>query len=184
MDSDSSFSQQQPVSKRKKSSLLVVAGSLGFVGALFWPFLRHGLRRTAPYVAASDSLVAKQVEAAKLLWKTDEAVMCDLGSGDGELVLAFASAFPQAKCIGVENNPWLTWLSRYRAAARRLKNASFQTGDLYKLPISNCNMVLACLVSGSHHFLVEQRMIMILFNKTCFLNWKPNCYVKRNRGRL
>lgn len=77
----------EPSSKRRRSSLLVVGGALCFAGAVFWPFLRHGLRRTAPYVAASDSLVEKQIRAARDLLDAENFSMVDLGSGDGALVL-------------------------------------------------------------------------------------------------
>lgn len=73
----------QPSSKRNHSSLLVVCGSFCFAGAVFWPFLRHGLRRTAPYVAASDSLVSKQLQAVRELGLADSSFkMVDLGSGE------------------------------------------------------------------------------------------------------
>jgi hypothetical protein len=46
--------------------------------------------------------------------------------------------------MGVENNPWLTLAARIRG--RRLPNARFVTGDLYRHPIDKNDVVLACLV--------------------------------------
>lgn len=63
-------------------------------------------------------------------------------------MLAFARGFKGSQCVGVENNPWLNLIARFRAASQRLGNASFKTGDLYKYPIGDKSVILACLVSS------------------------------------
>ena len=151
--------------RRAPSARRAVAGTVAAVcavgaAAAFWPFLRHGLRGSAPFVAASDRLVAKQVEAVASMNPRAKGRMVDLGSGNGALVVvrtdffcfcflmdgdkAFAKRFPEMECIGVDNNVWLTLVSRWRA--RGLKNARFRKRNLFKFDVSSCDVVLACLV--------------------------------------
>jgi len=66
-----------------------------------------------PYAPSNQQRVCRMVELAGL---SSGGRMADLGSGDGRIVLAFASSGVEAH--GFEINPRLVWLSR-RAARRR-----------------------------------------------------------------
>jgi hypothetical protein len=75
--------------------------------------LKHGLRRTAPYVPASEVLINKQVTVLKKLQKAGDPsfslvrkmgagpVRCvDLGSGDGSVIFGVQKAFPKWQFFG------------------------------------------------------------------------------------
>jgi hypothetical protein len=76
-----------PVKASRKKEWWIIVGSFSLFGAVFWPFLRHAMRRTAPYITASDSLIQKQISLVEQMSKRSNFSMVDLGSGDGALVL-------------------------------------------------------------------------------------------------
>ena len=60
--------------------------------------------------------------------KSDEVLM-DLGSGDGRIIVEAAKT--GARCVGIEINPTLYWLSKIKIFFSRLDNAKVQRTNLW-----------------------------------------------------
>lgn len=69
------------------------------------------------------------------------AVIYDLGSGWGSLVVALAHAFPQAQIRGIELSPLPYWFSRLRT--RGLANVRLRRADFFRCDLSDAD-ALAC----------------------------------------
>lgn len=93
---------------------------------------------------AGPVLCNNVINIIKNTTRTPLKTFVDLGSGDGQVVLAVAAAFPSISCVGVENNAWLVLASRWRA--RHLPNASFVQNDLYRVKLDNYDVIFVCLV--------------------------------------
>jgi hypothetical protein len=74
----------------------------------------------------------------------DRAVIYDLGSGWGSLVVALAHAFPEADVRGIEISPLPYWVSRLRM--RTLRNVSLHRGDFHKCDLSDAQAVTCYLM--------------------------------------
>lgn len=79
----------------------------------------------APYVPT----LSREIEQAfrKLYKLGSRDVLVDLGSGDGAVLLAGAKC--GAKVFGVELNPILVWISRFRL--RKFKHAKVKLGNIF-----------------------------------------------------
>ena len=72
------------------------------------------------------------VQTIQRLPRLLDRVVCDLGSGDGTIVLHTAKRIPElSRCWGVELNAWLVWYARLLALQRRLP-VKFVRGDIWK----------------------------------------------------
>ena len=94
------------------------------------PFLMPAFRTaSAPFIPSTDS------QASRILAYITSRPKCrrfiDLGSGDGRLVIAAAQhGIPS---VGVELNPWLIAISKYRALfAGVSRQCSFRRQDLWQ----------------------------------------------------
>src|SRR3989338_11665358 len=105
--------------------------------------------------------------------------VCDLGSGDGRIVIAFAKK--GAKSFGYEINPLLVWISRYYIKKNKLeKNATIYWKSFWKEDLSKYEIVT---VFGIDYIMsrLERKLkkelksgSIILVNLFPFPNWKPN----------
>ncbi len=110
---------------------------LALYGTLFLTLFSH-----APYVPSRRRETERLIALANI--KPDEQVI-DLGSGDGKLVLAAARA--GAYAVGVERQPFLTWISRLRAKRQGLSGrARFVIGNLFTHDLSGADVVLTYLL--------------------------------------
>lgn len=148
------------------------------VGSLAWPFLRHGLRRTAPYVAASPRLVERQISTIPTSKKDAPLSVIDLGSGDGSVLAEFAKAFPKWKNFtGVDNNFVLIASSALRY--RRDDRIKFRVGDLFATNLAPYDVILVCLVPSMLPQ-VEQMLektaksgALVICSRFALPTWKP-----------
>ena len=74
----------------------------------------------------------------------DKAVIYDLGSGWGSLIIALAQAFPDADVRGIEISPLPYWVSRLRT--RNLRNVTLRRGDFYACDLSDAQAVTCYLM--------------------------------------
>ncbi len=102
-----------------------------FGSVLWWVFLGIVLifcltaLTGAPYVPT----LRKEIDHAfrKLYKMSKKDVLVDLGSGDGTVMLSAAAC--GAKAYGVEINPFLAWISRWRL--RKYKNSDVTLGNIF-----------------------------------------------------
>jgi tRNA A58 N-methylase Trm61 len=72
------------------------------------------------------------------------AVIYDLGSGWGSLVLALAKAFPEAEIRGLEISPLPYAVARLRT--RALTNVALRLGDFYRSELEDASAVVCYLM--------------------------------------
>ena len=163
----------------KQLAGLSIVGTVGVIALAAGPFLMHGFRRTAPYVAASPSLLKKQISiVSEHLRNSKTASMIDLGSGDGSVVFSFAKAFPMwQKLCGVDNNWVLVASSTLRNRDARV---SFRVGDIYRQPdLSEFDALAVCLVPSmlsSVETMLQERAkpgALVICGRFPLPNWKP-----------
>ena len=94
-----------------------------------------------------SSSAAEAAEVVTLLMRAglpDRAVVYDLGSGWGSLVIALARAFPDAQVRGIEISPLPYWVSRLRT--RNLPNVTLRRGDFYDSNLTDAQAVTCYLM--------------------------------------
>lgn len=92
-------------------------------------------------VEASDIIaLLKQANLAR------SAVIIDLGSGWGGLVIAVARAFPEARVEGIEISPFPYLISRLRASG--LPNASLRWGNFHRSNLRGAHAIVCYLMSS------------------------------------
>jgi tRNA A58 N-methylase Trm61 len=74
----------------------------------------------------------------------EQAVIYELGSGWGSLVIALARAFPNAEIRGIELSPLPYWVSRLRT--RHLANVVLRRGNFYHCDLSDAQAVTCYLM--------------------------------------
>ncbi len=116
-----------------------LVASLGLC-AVTVPFLRRF--SGAPYVASSQSARNAISRHIKQIRRAREGNLnlIDLGSGSGEIVLHAATSGFRAH--GVELNPWLVALSRWRAWRGGIHDATFSQRCLWSTPLHEQDVVV------------------------------------------
>lgn len=97
-----------------------------------------------PPMSSNAAEAAAVVTLLKSAGLPDRAVVYDLGSGWGSLVLALARAFPDAQVRGVEISPLPYWVSRLRV--RNLPNVALRRGDFYTGDLTDAQAVTCYLM--------------------------------------
>jgi hypothetical protein len=72
------------------------------------------------------------------------AVIYDLGSGWGSLVIGLANAFPDAQIRGIELSPLPYWIARLRT--RGMRNVSLRRGDFFNCELGDADAVACYLM--------------------------------------
>jgi len=112
--------------------LLIIVFLAVFIAA-FGPVVFRG----APYAPSKPKTIARMLRLAGI--KAGERV-CDIGSGDGRIVIALARAGAQA--IGIEKNIFLVWWSRLKIKTAGLSGqAKIIHADLWKFNFSEFSCV-------------------------------------------
>ena len=94
---------------------------------------------------SSNSVEAADVVALlKQAGLAQEAVVYELGSGWGSLVIALARAFPSARIRGIEMSPLPYWVSRIRT--RNMPNVFLQRGNFYDADLKDAQAVTCYLM--------------------------------------
>jgi hypothetical protein len=86
-------------------------------------------------------------DVVALLRKADlaeGAVVYDLGSGWGSLVIALTRAFPAAQIRGIEISPLPYWVSRFRT--RNMPNVVLRRGNFFDCDLSDAQAVTCYLM--------------------------------------
>jgi hypothetical protein len=97
-----------------------------------------------PPMSSSAAEAADVVALLKSAGLPDRAVIYDLGSGWGSLVIALARAFPDAQVRGIEISPLPYWVSRFRA--RNLPNVVLRRGSFYAGDLTDAHAVTCYLM--------------------------------------
>lgn len=130
----------------------------------------------APFVPTDPAKVNRLVRLAQV--KAGDKV-CDLGSGDGRLVMACARA--GASVVGLELNPFLVWLSRWHIRQAGLEDrASVRQANLWQEDLSGFNVVLVFGAGGPMMSRLESKLMgelqpgaRVVSNGFAFPNWQP-----------
>jgi hypothetical protein len=69
----------------------------------------------------------------------NQAIIYELGSGWGSLVIALARAFPNAAVHGIELSPLPYWVARFRT--RNMPNVFLQRGNFFKFDLRDAQAV-------------------------------------------
>jgi Putative methyltransferase len=94
---------------------------------------------------SSNSVEAADVVALlKQAGLAEQAVVYELGSGWGSLVIALARAFPKAHIRGIEMSPVPYWVSRIRT--RRMSNVHLRRGNFYDCDLADAQAVTCYLM--------------------------------------
>jgi hypothetical protein len=97
-----------------------------------------------PTLSSSRSETSAIVDLLREVKLPARAVIVDLGSGWGRLVVALARAFPDASVQGVERSPFPYLVSGVRA--RRLPNVSLRRGDFFRSDLRDADAVTCYLM--------------------------------------
>jgi len=95
----------------------------------------------APFVPTPVKEAEKMVALANV--RAVDRVM-DIGSGDGRIL--FKAAKTGAECVGIELQPYLVWLSRYRQLRLGLPNVRFVRGNFWKQDFSDTDVLMVFLI--------------------------------------
>lgn len=97
-----------------------------------------------PPLSSSALEAADVVALLKQAGLADGAVVYDLGSGWGSLVIALARAFPTAQIRGIEISPLPYWTARLRV--RHMPNIQLRRGSFYDCDLSDAQAVTCYLM--------------------------------------
>ena len=97
-----------------------------------------------PPISATRSEAANVVALLQQAHLPERAVIYDLGSGWGSLVIALAQSFPHARIIGIEWSLLPHWVARLRT--RGLANVHLHRGDFYRRNLSDAEAVTCYLM--------------------------------------
>ena len=122
-------------------TILIIAALLTVLVGIFEIYSLYAMIKAAPFVPTASNLVGTMVKLAEL--KSDDNLM-DLGSGDGRIVKAAAPLV--ARAVGVEINPVLYWLSRWRL--RQVKNVEIRREDLWQTDLSNIDVLAVYFINN------------------------------------
>jgi Putative methyltransferase len=94
---------------------------------------------------SSNSLETADVVALLVQARLDrQAIVYELGSGWGSLVMALARAFPEAQIRGIEMSPVPYWVSRIRT--RNMPNVLLHRGNFYASDLRDAQAVTCYLM--------------------------------------
>ncbi len=99
-----------------------------------------------PALASSRSETRDVIALLQQAQLPPNAVIIDLGSGWGTLVVALARAFPDARVHGVEMSPLPYWVSRLRT--RGLANVSLRWGNFFRSDLQHADAITCYLMPG------------------------------------
>lgn len=105
------------------------------------------------YVPTPHDVVKRMLELAEVV-KTD--VVCDLGSGDGRIVIAAAKQYG-CRALGYDIDRELVAAARAEAAKQGVeKFAAFERGDVFEVDLAAVNVVTLYLLPQQNEKLVAQ----------------------------
>ncbi|WP_407176545.1 hypothetical protein [Bradyrhizobium sp. STM 3562] len=126
--------------------LLQIAALLT-AAALCLSILAFQFKTGVPPVSSNALEGANVVALLKQAGLAEGAVVYELGSGWGSLVIAVARAFPAAEVRGIEMSPLPYWVSRFRT--RNMPNVLLRRGDFFDCDLSDARAVTCYLMTKS-----------------------------------
>lgn len=135
------------------------------------------VQRLAPVYPTPQTVVEKMLELGKL--EAGEK-LCDLGSGDGRIVITAAREF-HAKATGIEIDP-----IQFRESTERIrklgleKTARIIHGDLQKQRYSSYDLITVFLLPESNNLIqpmLERELkkgARVVSHDFAFVNWRPS----------
>lgn len=120
---------------------------IGMLACLIWLVaLLYSLYLSVPFVPTPYAAYATIFEALEI---KDEDVVYELGSGDGRMLVAAATRYPNTSFIGVELNPLLCALARMRAKWTGVsRNVHFLQKDLFETDLSHATKLYMYLLDS------------------------------------
>jgi hypothetical protein len=97
-----------------------------------------------PPMPSTSSEASDVISLLKQAGLPDQAIVYELGSGWGSLVIALARAFPDAHIRGIEMSPLPYWVARFRT--RKMPNVFLRRGDFYTLDLHDAQAVTCYLM--------------------------------------
>jgi hypothetical protein len=97
-----------------------------------------------PPMSSSAAEAADVVALLKQANLPNQAVVYELGSGWGSLVMALAQAFPDAQIRGIEASPLPYWVARFRT--RRMPNVLLQRRNFHDCDLRDANALTCYLM--------------------------------------
>jgi cyclopropane fatty-acyl-phospholipid synthase-like methyltransferase len=97
--------------------------------------------RGAPPIPSLSSTVERMMRLAEI--KPGESLI-DLGSGDGRIL--FAASKHGAECLGIEINPLLVWVTRFRAWATGASKVTVRRTNLWKVDVGAADVITVYMV--------------------------------------
>jgi SAM-dependent methyltransferase len=76
----------------------------------------------------------KDLEVNLKSWLNDSGKVIDIGCGAGAVTTYLATRFPDVNFLGIDKESLLIKIAREKSAKLGLKNVSFDSGNIYKLP--------------------------------------------------
>lgn len=99
----------------------------------------------APYVGTPKSIARTMLKAADV--KKGETLV-DLGSGSGTILLIAVLEFGAEKAIGYEINPFLVWITRFRARVAGIEDkVEIRRANFFKDPLPQVDVVALYLLN-------------------------------------
>ena len=123
---------------------LISAAVLLLAAAAGLSILVMQIRTGVPPMSSSAAEAAEVVALLKGAGIPDQAVIYDLGSGWGSLVIAIARAFPGAQVRGIEMSPLPYWISQFRT--RNLPNVVLRRADFHACDLTDARAVTCYLM--------------------------------------
>lgn len=122
---------------------LLAAPFLVLAGSVLW----FTLRTQVPPVPSSRQEIADVVALLQAAQLPEAPVIYELGCGFGDLALALARAFPQAKVVGLEVSPVPAWIARLRSL--RMPGLTIYRKDYTQTSLNDADVVTAYLMIGA-----------------------------------
>jgi hypothetical protein len=133
-------------------ALLSAAGIL-VVFVLCGSLIAFQMATGVPPLSSTSTEGADVVALLRRARLAEDAVIYELGSGWGSLVVALARAFPEADIRGIEMSPLPYWVSRLRT--RHLPNVHLRRCDFYGCDLTDAQAVTCYLMMSPMPKLAE-----------------------------
>lgn len=118
--------------------LLVLVTVMLLADVVLMVFLVAAVRNASPAVMTPPGVVRAVVEALEL---PEKGLLIEPGCGDGRVLGAAAKRRPELRVLGVDNNPVLVAIARWRLRGR----GQVRSGDLMKLDFGPADRVFLYL---------------------------------------
>lgn len=122
-----------------------------FATITFFIYTIYAIKKGAPYVPTAKKQIIKMLEMVKL---NKDDLLVDLGSGDGRIL--FQAVKSGCRCIGIEINPTLYWLSKIISKIKRLNNVSIIRDNLWNFDLAPVNVLTLFFIPSKMDRLMQK----------------------------